>query len=296
MAPVQTNLLTLAQLRFQRGAMTERELMHRCRDAARLELRGKMFSPDDRLDVASQIMVDGLTATGGAPPRADDPKHSLGSYCKRAQTCRRSLERQRDRDNLAAQTRQDQHAWSADAIVPDVLPESPTEGESMHVAIDICRRLQLDDATSPVVTLFYGFARDLPGVVVASELGISPNAYDVACCRARTTIRELYPTATDLLAALVGGTTTVIDPMTHEVVVRFCKQDDSRPAHDRTHILAVAAREGTDAGSWPERPETALAAREVCTVEFRPGVKVKGAKISPQVKADSLRRLGYALR
>lgn len=293
MASVQTNLLTLAQLRFQRGAMSERDLMNRCKDAARLEMRGKMFSPDDRLDCASKIMLDGLESTNGAPPRGDDPKHSLGAYCKRAQTFRRSVERQRDRDQNATTAEQDSFAWSGDALIPDYVGEEMTEGDAMHVAVDICRRLKLDDSASPVVSLFYGFARDLPSVVVAAELGLSPNAYDVQCCRARTTVRELYPTAADLLAALVGDTTTVIDPMTSETVLRFVKQDDSKAAHDRTHCLAVAPREGTDAGSWPTRPENRSQADAVCVV--RSGIKVKGEKISPQETADSLRRLGYAL-
>lgn len=293
MAPVQTNLLTLAQLRFMRGAMTERELLNRCKDAARLEMRGRMFSPDDRLDCASKIMLDGLETTNGAPPRGDDPKHSLGSYCKRAQTFRRSIERQRDRDNGATVSEQDAFAWSSDAIIPDIMPEHTTEAQSMHTSIDICRRLKLDPSSSPVVTLFYGFARDLPSAVVALELGLSPNAYDVQCCRARTAIREQYPTAADLLAALVGPTSPACDPMTGEVVLRFVRQDHSKPAHERTHCLAVDPRDGTDAGNWPTRPENAEQADAVCRVSQ--GIKIKGEKITPQERADSLRRLGYAL-
>ena len=293
MAPQKTNLLTLAQLRFMRGAMTERELMHRCKDAARLEMRGNMFSPDDRLDCASKIMLDGLETTNGAPPRGDDPKHSLGAYCKRAQTYRRSVERQRDRDQGQTIAEQDATAWSSDALIPDTVLEQRTEAESMHVAVDISRRLGLNASATPILTLFYGFARDLPSAVVALELGLSPNAYDVQCCRARAAIREQYPTAADLLAALVGPTSPVLDPMTGEIVLRFCKHDDSQPAHDRTHLLAVEPREGTDAGNWPQRPENRSQADAVCTMSA--GIAVKGNKISPQVEADSLRRLGYAL-
>jgi hypothetical protein len=145
-----------------------------------------------------------------------------------------------------------------------------------------------------MLALFYGYARDLPGPVVAAELGMSPNAYDVACCRARTLIREQYPTASEFLRALVGETTTVLDRMTGEAVLRFVKIDASREAHGRTHLLATDWRDGTDGGNWPVRPESAGQANASC-VYRKDGQRIAPIVVSMQEKADSLRRLGYAL-
>lgn len=273
-------LLTLKQLREQRDALTETELMRRCQDAARLELRGAQFSPDDRLDVAADIMLDVLVSTGGAPPNREDRRYSLTVLCGRAANCRRSIESRRKRDDTAATEEQDSNAWAIDGLTPDVsLPAEVTASEATHAAVEACKRLGLDDSRAPMLALFYGYARDLPGPVVAAELGLSPNAYDVACCRARTLIREQYPTATAFLKALIGESVPVVDPMTGETVLRYVQQDDSSPAHGRTHLLAKAWRDGTDNGDWPVR-QSSESRRE---------------DVPLQEQADSLRRLGYAL-
>lgn len=302
-------LLTLKDLREKREQMTERELWQRCKDAARLELRGAMYSPDDRQDVAAQIMADGLTLTFGAPPKRDDGKHSLSAYCQRAKTIRRSIERQRARDLAATESEQDAAALSLDALMPDEQPiREVTADEAMTAAKEACRRLGLTAGRlpkiSPVLALFYGYARDLPGATIAHELEMTPNGYDVACCRARSLVRAAYPSATDFLEALCGSPVWTIDTMTGEPILRFALRDDSAEAHDRTHALSVEWRTGTDGGSWPTRPETTEAARAACQVRFRREAPKTAAqrrerahrKISPdQQKADALRRLGYAL-
>jgi hypothetical protein len=273
-------------------------------------MRGKRYSSEDRQDCAAQIMLAGLTETGGATPRADDSRHSLASYCGKAKNVRRSIDRMRDRDQLAAETEQDANAWSIDALTPDVFPSAEiTQTEANHAAVTACKRLGLDDSRAPIVTLFYGYARDLPSAVVASELGMSPNGYDVACCRARELIRSIYPTAEEFLTALCGDPVWTVDPMTGEPVLTFSKTDASSEAHNRTHAMAIDWRDGTNAGSWPVRPEDAKQARSACEVYggsvrwSRPAPKTaeqKRAKahrqISPlQIQADSLRRLGQAL-
>lgn len=300
------SLLTITQLRQQRDQLTERELWQRCKDAARLEMRGSMYSPDDRQDCAAQIMADGLATTHGAPPRRDDPKHSLSAYCQRAKTIRRSVERHRARDLAATESEQDAAALSLDALMPDEQPiREVTHDEAMAAAREACRRIgfQTHDR-SPIRALFYGYARDLPGATIAHELGMSPNAYDVACCRARTLVRAAYPSATDFLQALCGSPVWTIDRLTGEPTLRFALHDDSREAHDRTHALAVEWRTGTAAGSWPQRPESVEQARAACQVRFRRSASVTAAQraarahrkiAADQQQADALRRLGYAL-
>jgi hypothetical protein len=322
MAPTAASLLTLAQLRAKRGALTEHELMHRCKDAARLELRGAMFSPDDRLDVAAQIMADGLAATGGSLPSATDPQHSLNAYCYRVKNYRRSIESARERDNLAAQAEQDRQAWSIDALTPSYVQEpevcSPrTATEAADLAA--WRLSQAPDSVADgrrytnLWRYLYGTARDVAGPIIACELGLSPNAYDRACSRARVELRRRYPSAIDLLTALLDLGAEV-------------RTDASRPAHERTHLLAHQWREGTDAGTWPTRPIDVAAARAVCEVRYRraapnraaeqarralthragmeelgPGARPLSRKdkqapgTAEQARTDALRRLGYAL-
>lgn len=310
----QPNLLTLSQLREIRGAMSGEDLLRRCRDAARLEMRGAMFSTDDRLDCAAHIMADGLTETGGALPNATDARHSLGSYCKRAQTVRRSVLRERERKTLAAQLEADRAAWTVDALTPDYVHEPliSTPQTAAAMADRLCHRLAQaphsvcdGKAYANVWRLLYGYARDLPGAVVAHEIDLSPNAYDVACNRARSSIRKRYPQAIDWMRALIGEPIPTVDHMSGEPVWRYVLTDASREAHSRTHLLAADWREGTDGGSWPTRPTDADAARAVCTVTRKRAAPVTASKARKQADkqagghdqatADALRRLGYAI-
>lgn len=299
-------LPTIAELRERRDQLSEREHWQRCQSAARLEMRGQAYSPEDRQDVAAQILTDGIEALKGATPTKHDPKHSLGAYCKRVQTARRSLDRQRARDLEAAQTEEDLAAWSIDALTPDDVATVEVSPDDAWKAAGIAAsRLGFDiDTEAPIRALFYGYARDVAGPIVAEELDMSPNAFDVARLRGREIVRESYPTAEDFLIGLFGDPVWTLDPMTGEPVLTFSVVDASKAAHDRTHALAQDWRTGTDGGSWPERPETADDARAVCEVRHRraaPGTAEKARtkahrKISPlQAKADALRNLGLAL-
>ena len=299
-------LLTLTQLRERRSAMSETDLLRRCKDAARLELRGAMYSPDDRLDVAADIMASVLTDTKGSTPSADDRRFSLAVLCGKAKNARRSIDRDRQRDTLAAEEREIENAWSLDALIPGYTVPEPaiTMTDAAELADDLIDRLILPDSED-IFRLFYGYARELPGPVVADELDISPNSYDVSCSRARGHVREAFPTAADFLAALVGNTTQTIDPMTGELVWRYVLTDASREAHDRTHILAEDWRDGTDGGSWPTRPETREHARALCEIRQVRAAPATAAKRAAragraagghdQAQADALRRMGIAL-
>jgi hypothetical protein len=298
------SILTPKQWREQRQLLTPTELLSRCKSAARLEMRGQMFSTDDRLECAASIMADGVAELKGSMPREGDQRHSLNAYCGRAKNYRRSIQRQRDRDAADAERCADEQAWTLDALMPDygVDVEPPSMETAARAAEHAMQRLDLDGEN--VFTLFYGYCRDLPGPVVADELTISANAYDVRCLRAKAVVRDAYPTAVEFLAALVGEPIRVDDPLTGETMLRFCLEDASSEAHNRTHCLHQPWREGTDAGSWPTRPETADAARAVCEVRQRraaPKLAVenirkatRGTSIE-QVQADSLLRLSRAL-
>lgn len=302
-------LPSIAEMRERRGQLNEHQLWYRCQSAARLEMRGQRYSSDDRQDCAAQIMADGIAALNGSMPTERDVRHSLGSYCKRAQTVRRSLDRSRDRDILAAEQEQDTAAWSLDALTPATMPNAEVSAsDALKAAETACRRLGFP-AGGPILTLIYGYARDLPSAVVAHELQMTPNAYDVACCRGRETVRLTYPTAEEFLTALCGEPVWSIDPMSGEPILTFALIDQSKGAHDRTHALAQDWRDGTCNGKWPVRPENASQARSACEVYGgsvrwrRPAVKAAELKnrlahrdISrEQAEADALRNLGLAL-
>jgi hypothetical protein len=301
---VQATLPSIAEMRARRDQLSERELWQRCQSAARLEMRGSRYSSDDRQDCAAQIMADGIAALNGSMPTNHDPKHSLAAYCGRAKNIRRSVDRMRDRDLAALESEQNANAWSIGALTPDDIPSAETDpSEALKMAEDACRRLKIADS-GPILTLIYGYARDLPSAVVADELEMSPNAYDVACCRGRALVREQYPTAEDFLTALCGDPVWSIDPMTGEPMLTFSVTDASKSAHDRTHAMAQDWRSGTDGGSWPERPESAEQARAACEIRHRPAAPKTAEqnrskahrKISPmQAEADALRNLGLAL-
>jgi hypothetical protein len=302
---ISATLPSIAEMRERRNQLSERELWQRCQSAARLEMRGQRYSSEDRQDCAAQILADGIAALNGAMPTSHDPKHSLGSYCKRSQTIRRSLDRQRDRDIAAAEAEQDSAAWTIDALTPDVDPTvevSPVD--AWNAASKAAERLGFSMTSKPIRALFYGYARDVTGPVVADELAMSPNAYDVACCRGREMVRESYPTAEMFLLALCGDPVWSVDPSTGEPVLTYSVIDDSSEAHTRTHILAEDWRDGTDGGSWPDRPETADDARAACEMRQRPAAPKLAEQnrskahrqISPlQAEADALRNLGLAL-
>lgn len=299
------SLLTLSDLRRQRLHLTERDLLRRCRDAARLELRGKMWSPDDREDAAAAIMLDVLARTHGAPPISTDPRYSLGSMCKRVQTWRRSAERQRNRDLQHILAIEDASAWTQDAMMPYIADEEETtEADARMVATHACRKLGFSDrSNTPIWTLIYGYTRDVVGPICAAELEISANAYDVRCLRAKALIRAVYPDARSLLTRLVGAPIAALDPMTSEEILRFAIGDHTSEAHGHTQAMAQPWREGTDNGRSPARAESADHARSMCNVAHQRPAPARAERnrkrahkdTSPeQMLADSLRSLGRA--
>lgn len=304
MSSVQGSLLRPSDIRRLRQSMTERELLARCRDAARLELRGARYSREDREDVAAQILAEGLAATHGVLPSKNDRTHSLTAYCGKAKNRRRSIDAERSRDEQAAVDAADDAAQSVWALAADFVPapEPTSTLEAAEMADEAQRRLLMADRDdTDIWTLLYRMVRDLPTAQIANDLDVSPNAIDLRTARGRRKLRAAYPDAAELLADLVGDPIAAL--IEGEPTLIFSREDRSTEAttHGKTwggkalRDQSGRWREGTDAGRWPERPADSDAANAACTLRRLPGGRRKHRDADAQATADALRNLGMAL-
>lgn len=308
-------LLPLSTLRAMRDQMTEREHLARCRDAARRELRGSSYSPDDRADCASAILVAGLSETHGATPRRSDPRHSLTAYCHRAQNWRVSLQRSRERDHADALRAEDAAARDILGVLADAdpLPEPTTADEAHAVARAVAARLGVAES-APAVDLLCRLARTDPSTrrpptqaAYAAERGCSLAALKQRESRAERDLRSRYGDAATLLRTLHGEVNPAarIDPLDGSTVWLIGYADHSRAAttHGKTVAgrmisdLAADWRTGTDGGAYPRRPLDKADAQAVCTLRKvrtrKPRHGTPAERL--QAEADALRQLGRAL-
>lgn len=310
MAPIAGSLLPLDVQRKLRGYMTEEDLLKRCRAAALRELRGSSFSPDDRADCASSLLVEVLTerAAGdlaavesAAPPRADDRRYSLTVLCGRAANYRRRLQRARAYDQRGAEAEQDRQAWDMAAAMSDApaLPVPITTAEAAALAAALVARLDVADVAG-AHDLLARLARDMDGPPYAAEQGVKYATLRQRENRAEKAIRARYPDAAALIRAAVDPEVNPaprVDPLDGMVTWLCGYIDGSRPAaHATGGRMAPDWRTGTDGGAYPARPDSAERAREVC--KLRRVRKLKRRPTEPervQAEADALRRLGYAL-
>jgi hypothetical protein len=280
------------------GLMAERDLLKRAADAARLELRGASFSPDDRQDVAAQIVADVLEMIGGGMPRHDDRRVSLTALCDRAKTLRRSIERQRARDDISAQDDANRYATSAAALGIDT-DETPAERAALlaaesadaaaHAASALCRMLRLAaEPDSAVWCHFYVLARGKSPEDCAAERAVSWGAWRVRMSRGAKLIRAAY-SATELVRRLTLGAQW---SATGELI--YVREDRSAEAGSRTRMLADVS----SAEHWRDYQPTdsPITERELpkservhhVTARKRRGSEAEQA----QQRADSLRRIG----
>lgn len=305
--PAPIGLMSMSEWRERRGQLplavkrpdgtlnrSEDSLLKRATDAARLELRGASYSPDDRADVAAQIVADVLTETDGAPPRRDSRRVTLTALCDRAKTARRSIERQRARDDAKAQTDAERYALSADALGIDFTPAEhaaivarSSAAAAERAALAGMRLIGLEpDAQSPIFTLFYVWARGASPEVCAAERGVSHGAWRVRQSRGAKLLRSAY-SAAELLSLVtlgsrkVGGTTV------------YVMADDSREAHGRTRMLAPDWRDRAD--TYPAEVVTAKLAREDRVHHMTARKRRGSADVQARETADALARLGRAL-
>lgn len=244
MAPNTAGLLpSLAEYRAARGMMEADELLKLCKSAARLELRGAMYSPDDRLDVAADIMAAVMVETRGALPRRASERVKLGRLCGDAKNRRRSIDARRERDRIDAEARASEYALSAAAIGADHTP-------ARHVAIvaragalaaaraatAVCEELGLPaPEDSPAWTVFYVWTRGASPEVCAAERGATWATFRVRMSRGATFVRKFYGLA-ELVSRLTLGATLTDDGLV------YVTEDASREAHNRTPIMAPDAR------------------------------------------------------
>lgn len=301
---VPTGLVSLAALRERRGIMTERALLKRAQDAARLELRGENYGADDRADVAATIIADVLAENHGTPPRSESPKATLTAFCDRAKTLRRSLQRQRARDDSDAQRAAESHALSADALGADSTPAKhaaivgrSSADAAARAASAICAELKLpDEDKSPHWTLFYVWARGESPEVCAAERGVSFAAWRVRQTRGAKFVRGFYG-ASELLTRLTLGAATRSNGLVYVL------RDDSHKARDRTRLLAdVSMRpDGATLGGqvvfhWRESPAVPapISRREDASIRVHHMTAKKARGDVLQHRADAHRNMARA--
>lgn len=281
-APSKAGLLpSLAEMRAARGQMTETDLLKLCKSAARLEMRGAMYSADDRLDVAADIMAAVLTETGGAMPRTDSERVKLGRLCGDAKNRRRSIDARRQRDQLDAETRAAEYALSSAAIGADHTPARHVaivaragELAAARAATAVCAELGLDVAEdSPAWTVFYVWTRGASPEVCAAERGATWGTFRVRMTRGAKFVRGFYGVA-ELVSKLTLGAT-----LTDDGLVYVC-EDASREAHNRTPIMAP---------DW--RADAKLADDEITTSRC----KVRPKRARERAKGDVLAETARAL-
>lgn len=272
-----------------RGAMTERELLSRGRDAAYCELRGAAWSAEDRTDCAAEVVWTVLQRTGGAMPGRDDRRFSLAICRKIAQDWRRSNLARIARESAEADQAAAEYAASSAAVTdalitnPEYLRRAAAQsiGAARAAALRAAANLGLADATSAAVqAVVYQWLRDRTGEQCAAENGVTHATWKTRHSRGARMLRDF--SAADLIGRLTD--TTVIElalPPTEDdarpTLVVVATEDRSAPARGHGDTFtgrkikedAADWRDGTADGTRPTRPEDAAAARAACAVSAR---------------------------
>jgi hypothetical protein len=263
-------LPTLAEYRAMRDQITGEDLLRLAKSAARLELRGAMFSADDRDDVAAELCRRALLDTGGALPRRDSAAAQLGTLCMAAKNLRRAIVAQRERDQSEADRKAMEYAESPAALGADHTPAEhaallarSSRANAANAAGAVCRLLGVDDRDdSATWSVLYQWARGATGAVCGDERGATRAAFSMRVAAGAKFLRGFF-SARDLAAKLTLGASESANGL------RIVVSDQSRKAHPRTRMLAEAPnaphwREGTNAGRHAERCESAEQARATC--------------------------------
>lgn len=289
---------TAELLRRARNRSTDAEraagLLRRCQDAASLEMRGDGFSPDDRADLAAELMARVCADFPHGLPELDDRTVSLTVLCGRAANYRTAVQSQRARNHERFLLDRAERAASADSVAAEKVREDAetaaieAPGIAAREARRICLALKLDP-TGPSFAPIYQWMRDAPGPQCADECGYSAGSWRIRVSNGGKLIRALHADAADMLAAILPGDATIIDYREADgtrALMRFAHSDLSREAdgHGETYTgrklreKAGEWREGTDAGDRPVRPINADAAREACKVTQRAPDKLAGKR------------------
>lgn len=317
-----------------RITLSEEELLKRCRDAARMALRSELWSADDKEECTAHLVLtvleamalngqgarrasDGTTLVAGELPRRNDPRWSFTALKRAAGDWRDATDRQRDRDALlggdetvTVHVDRDESElcpldrWTLQPVSADGY-RAADENQGMariRTAVSAaCAELGFpagtDENPSPAYCLMYEWIAERSAEESASDLGVSWSAWRKRTSRARKSILETYPDASDLIAVLAGvpvratrdltffhGKRTAMGPaykvppiLTGQLM--FSTTDASREIAHTDGLkgtLALDWRDGTlvgrDAdgidltGQWPTRPVSIADARNRCRV------------------------------
>jgi hypothetical protein len=282
-----TLLPSLAQWREERAFMSWQELWDVTRAAARLEMRGEMYSADDRLDCAASIVRELLVETGAADdrctmPRRDSRRVTLTALRDRAKTMRRSLERQREHDAENARRAAEEYALTADALGVGTVADDTAEVARIDAerATDaVCAKLGLTASQdSPVWLTLYQWAANATAETVAEDRALAVENVRTRIKKGAKVLRSRHGLA-HIAGTLTLGAKVARTPLKRSGIpagtILLTLEDRSREAHSRTPLLAQDWREGTAAGSRPERPADASTARAECIVtQMSKGQKV----------------------
>ena len=267
-----TGLLSLDELRARRGQIDARELLTRCRRAAARELRGAMFSTEDRADVASELMRRVLLDTGGAMPRAES--HAVTPLALRdvAKNLRRSITAQRAHDDAEAKRREAEYATTADAITAGAsasLIAGISDREAERAVTALLAALNLtDDVDGPVWLTMYRYTLDLTVPEVAERRELAPKTAENRCAAGARMLANFW-TLPQLAALIAAGGRAARHSGDSALLVLT---DDSREAPHhwsddvQRYFQRATDRTGTNGGAHPDRPTDADAARAACEV------------------------------
>jgi hypothetical protein len=295
-------LPTLAELRAARGMLTEDELWQRCLSAARLEMRGKDYSYEDRVDCASELWRTTWLDNGQTLPRGDDERYSLTVQCGRASNYRRSLDRQRAQDAKRAK-----EAAEAIAASPAGLGIVRDDTLAKHAAIlarydehtkaaavsAVCETLALPEMTAPdepVWLTLYQWVTAQTAAQVAADRNMGQKLAEKRIAAGAKFLRGFYSpvelaskltlTAADYAPRTLAGATderTVIggSGTAHSYALDYGETvaapmaalplvmaDDSRTAHGRTPIMAASAANWREGTDGGEHAHRAETAAE----------------------------------
>ena len=319
------------------GKMTAAELLRRCERAAALELRGADWQ-DNRADCAAHLLADALarcaprqrrkmrrvqTASAMSVcqraalavrdsdrditlPQRSDETVSLTALCGRAANYRRSVQRQRERDNIAHREASDREALSVDALDPQSQRDAREDSERNRDSSDetaatasaAAQRVAADDPN--VAALIYRAQREDCGADsadIARELRLSPAALRKRCERgasllgktttAATLLRTLTRTAPRqrwtwadalTLRTTAQRTRSHVAQRVAPLSLDWTSADMSRAAGGR-HSTAGGQQQRERAADWRTLPDSAAAVASKRT-------RKRTAKLAQRTAAD----------
>jgi hypothetical protein len=268
----------LELIREARELLTESELLKRCQDAARLELRPPDFTSEDRTDCAAELVWQVLAERNGSPPKRSAPEATLTYFCNRAKNWRNAEINRRRAEQRAREAVEDKLVLSAAAeyeIADDLnQPLGYRIAAAEQAASELVGRLALAQR-GPVWAALYERARDCSAEQCAAEQNVSYETWRKRTQRGAAMLRGIFPNASDLLGFL--------DPAADEVERIY-----RRPSHVRP------TREGTNNGERPMRATDASEARELSSVRHQcptPGLAAVNESLNRRghyVKAPAL--------